>query len=97
MADESGIRTVLADKDSTSPRALSKALVILAVLTASTGCVYFNALYNANKIFKQGVKEIEQGRPGSGEDRDEALCHVRDGIVIIPRAQEVPAGTEIVV
>ncbi len=70
MAGGSGIRTVLtvlADRHLATPRALSQALVILAALTASTGCVYFNALYNANRIFSQGAKEIERGRTASGQ------------------------------
>lgn len=66
MAGGSGIRTALADRDSAPPRASFKILVILLALTASTGCVYFNSLYNANKIFNQGVKEIEQGRDTNG-------------------------------
>jgi len=66
MVGGSGIRTALADSDSTPLRAPFKILVFLTALTASTGCVYFNSLYNANKIFNQGVKEIEQGRDTNG-------------------------------
>jgi hypothetical protein len=66
MAGESGIHTVPADRGHTPPRVLSKILVILAALAATTGCVYFNSLYNANKIFKQGTKEYEEGRASNG-------------------------------
>jgi len=66
MAGESGIRTVPADRVPTPPRIPIKSLVILVALTATTGCVYFNSLYNANRIFKQGAKEIEEGRFSNG-------------------------------
>ncbi|MEE9132605.1 MAG: hypothetical protein V3U13_03510 [Gemmatimonadota bacterium] len=66
MAGGSGIHTVPADRASGLPLTRLQALVLVAVLAASSGCVYFNALYNANKIFDQGVKEFEEGRDSNG-------------------------------
>ncbi len=66
MAGGSGIRSVPADRASGPPLTRLRALVLVAVLAASSGCVYFNALYNANKIFDQGVKEFEEGRDSNG-------------------------------
>ncbi|MFQ5808682.1 MAG: sugar phosphate nucleotidyltransferase [Armatimonadota bacterium] len=57
-------------------------------------CRIEGAIVDKNVRIGEGV--TIQGNPGSGEDRDEPLYSVRDGIVIIPRMQEIPAGTEIV-
>lgn len=40
--------------------------MLTAGAAAASGCVYFNTYYNANRLFKQGVKEIENGRASSG-------------------------------
>jgi len=63
-------------------------------LGIGTGCRIEGAIIDKNVRIGEGV--TIQGQPGSGVDRDEALYYVRDGIVIVPRAQEVPAGTQIV-
>ncbi len=46
------------------------ALIFVVLLTAGTpavsGCVYFNTYYNANRLFQQGVNEIEEGSGSSG-------------------------------
>ncbi len=59
------------------------------------GCVLRGAIIDKNVRIGEGVR-IE-GRPGSGVDQDGQWHCVRDGIVIIPRSQVVPPGTEIVV
>ncbi|NIR43892.1 MAG: outer membrane protein assembly factor BamD [Gemmatimonadetes bacterium] len=38
-----------------------------AVVVTAAGCVYFNRLYNANRLFEMGRREIEAGRVGSGQ------------------------------
>ena len=55
-------------------------------------CRIEGAIVDKNVHIGEGV--TIQGQPGNGVDRDESLYHVRDGIVIIPRAQVVPAGTK---
>lgn len=42
------------------PTALAAACVALA------GCVYFNALYNANRLYERGRKEVRAGNESSG-------------------------------
>lgn len=39
--------------------------LVLAAFTAAS-CVYFNAFYNANRLFERGRQEIELGNEGSG-------------------------------
>jgi glucose-1-phosphate adenylyltransferase len=56
-------------------------------------CRIEGAIVDKNVRIGEGV--TIRGRPGSGHDRDESLYCVRDGIVIIPRAEVVPAGTHI--
>ena len=63
MVGGSGRRTVPADSAATT---LNRFILgVLLVLTSA--CVYFNAVYNANRLFEQGRKDIENGRTGSGE------------------------------
>ncbi len=33
----------------------------------AAGCVYFNQLYNANRLYSQGVSDMEAGRAGGGQ------------------------------
>lgn len=40
--------------------------VALALALAIAGCAYFNALYNANRLFDRGRKEIRAGNESSG-------------------------------
>ncbi|KPK65687.1 MAG: hypothetical protein AMS21_04140, partial [Gemmatimonas sp. SG8_38_2] len=67
MAGGSGTHTVRADRASSpsSPRSLAF-ILLLAVLAATSGCVYFNSLYNANRLYSQGVKEIDADRESNG-------------------------------
>jgi hypothetical protein len=41
-------------------------VVLLACLISAPACVYFNALYNANKEFEAGRRDVEEGRRSSG-------------------------------
>ncbi|HSG82222.1 MAG TPA: hypothetical protein VLC48_08235 [Gemmatimonadota bacterium] len=42
-------------------------LIISAAVATAAGCVYFNQLYNANRLFEQGRSDVESGRTGSGQ------------------------------
>lgn len=67
MAGGSGTHTVRANRaSSSSPPRFQAFILILSVLTATSGCVYFNALYNANRLYSQGVKEIDADRESNG-------------------------------
>lgn len=44
----------------------SSSLLLLPLCVLAAGCVYFNALYNANQLFDQGKSQIEEGREGAG-------------------------------
>jgi len=65
MVGESGLRTAPADRTCGPTRTALPVILIVAVTTA-TACVYFNAYYNANRLFDQGRREIERGRESSG-------------------------------
>lgn len=65
MVGGSGLRTVPEDR-AAHPQHIPTIALILIASSAVTGCVYFNALYNANRLYDQGVREIEEGREGSG-------------------------------
>lgn len=41
-------------------------VVLVAGLAALVGCAYFNALYNANRLYERGRKEIRSGNEGAG-------------------------------
>ena len=58
-------------------------------------CRIEGAIVDKNVRIGEGV--TIRGKPGNGEEREESLYSVRDGIVILHRAQVVPAGTEIAV
>lgn len=40
--------------------------LLVAGLLAVAGCAYFNALYNANRLYEQGRKEIRSGNESAG-------------------------------
>lgn len=69
MGGESGLHTARTGRGSgdpiTKPRRTAVQVIILLSIWASA-CVYFNALYNANRLFDQGQNEIEAGRTGAG-------------------------------
>lgn len=65
MVGGSGLRSALADSARSSTHAFPSALALLTTLT-TLGCVYFNSLYNANRLFDQGAREIEEGRESTG-------------------------------
>ena len=65
MVGGSGLRTALADRAYGVARTALQVIVV-AALTTATACVYFNAYYNANRLFDRGRREIEQGRESSG-------------------------------
>jgi hypothetical protein len=66
MVGESGLPTGPADRGLAQRLRSLRVILLLAVLSSASGCVYFNALYNANRLFNQGVDEIEDGRESSG-------------------------------
>ncbi len=66
MVGGSGLRTIPADRDRRSHLPFLRVLTFAAAVSTAAGCVYFNALYNANRLYDQGVDEIEAGRVGSG-------------------------------
>lgn len=63
MVGGSGPRTVPADSAYTT---LTR-FILGVLLVFTSACVYFNAVYNANRLFEEGSKDIEQGRTGSGQ------------------------------
>jgi hypothetical protein len=68
MVDESGLRTARAGKSrSQLLSAAIRILILSAALVTAAGCVYFNQLYNANRLFVDGRKDIEEGRVGAGQ------------------------------
>ena len=66
MADGSGLRTARANKTRGATRRHLPFVVLLACLILAPACVYFNALYNANKAFEAGRRDVEEGRLSSG-------------------------------
>ncbi len=66
MVGGSGLRTIPADRVRRAHHPFRRLLVLAAAVSTTAGCVYFNALYNANRLYDQGVDEIEGGRAGSG-------------------------------
>ncbi len=53
-------------KRSATPRPFIPVVFIVAAPILAAGCVYFNALYNANRLFDQGRTEIEDGFESRG-------------------------------
>jgi tetratricopeptide (TPR) repeat protein len=66
MVGGSGLPTTAATRGHGLLRSTLAIPIIAVALTAATGCVYFNALYNANRLFDQGSAEIEDGRVAAG-------------------------------
>ncbi len=66
MAGGSGIPTVRVDKRRHPIRAFISVVLLAIAVPLAAGCVYFNTYYNANRLFQQGIKEIEEGRASSG-------------------------------
>ncbi|MCX7599238.1 MAG: glucose-1-phosphate adenylyltransferase [Armatimonadetes bacterium] len=67
----------------------------LPPLGIGPGCQISGAIVDKNT--RLGESTVIRGRPGCGLDLDEALYHVRDGIVVVPRGVVLPPGTHIVV
>jgi len=67
----------------------------LPPLGIGPGCTITGAIVDKNT--RLGEATFIQGRPGCGLDLDEALYHVRDGIVVVPRGVVLPPGTRIVI
>ncbi len=65
MVGGSGLRTAPADRAYGLART-ALTVILVAALTTATACVYFNAYYNANRLFDRGRREVEQGRESSG-------------------------------
>ncbi|UCC47768.1 MAG: hypothetical protein JSV41_09795 [Gemmatimonadota bacterium] len=61
----SGLRTAPADR-AHGPIRTALPILVIAAVTAATACVYFNAYYNASRLFDQGRREIEEGRESGG-------------------------------
>lgn len=66
MVGGSGLHTIPAVRRSRPHFPFRKTLFIAAAVSTVAGCVYFNALYNANRLYDEGVAEIDAGRTGSG-------------------------------
>lgn len=66
MVGGSGLHITPAVRRSRTHSAFRETLLIAAAVSSVAGCVYFNALYNANRLYDEGVAEIEAGRTGSG-------------------------------
>lgn len=66
MVGGSGLPTIPADRVRRAHPPVRWFLIVAAAVLPAAGCVYFNALYNANRLYNQGVAEIEAGREGSG-------------------------------
>jgi lipoprotein NlpI len=66
MVGGSGLRIVPAGSAHRHRYPFRKVIVAAIPFLATASCVYFNALYNANRLYDQGVEEIEQGRDASG-------------------------------
>jgi tetratricopeptide (TPR) repeat protein len=81
MVDGSGLRTGPAVEVSRLRLFTFRLLLVAAALTAATGCVYFNAFYNANKLFKRGVEDIEDGRESAGRMNLESSIEKAERIV----------------
>lgn len=62
-------------------------------LGIQAGCRIEGAIIDKNVRIGESV--VIRGRPGSGIDSDHETYHVRDGIVIVPRSQVLPAGSRI--
>ena len=67
MVGGSGLHTIPAVRRSRPHFPFRKTLFIAAAVSTVAGCVYFNALYNANRLYDEGVAEIAAGRTGSGQ------------------------------
>lgn len=66
MVGGSGRPTARVDRLRHPPRKLICVVLLVAAAPAAASCVYFNTYYNANRLFQEGVKEIEEGRGSSG-------------------------------
>lgn len=66
MVGGSGLHTIPAVRRGRPQPPFRKTLFIAAAASTVAGCVYFNSLYNANRLYDEGVAEIEAGRAGSG-------------------------------
>lgn len=66
MVDGSGLPTAPAVEARGRLFFPSALLLYLCVSIPAAGCVYFNALYNANRLFDEGQSQIEEGREGAG-------------------------------
>ena len=80
MVGESGQRT---DPAVNRHRNRARQLIALVGLVAASGCVYFNAVYNANRLFREGRSDIHNGRIATGQ----ASLHTS-----IQKAERVVAG-----
>lgn len=80
MVGVSGLRTAPADR-ALGPTRTALPLLVIAAVTTATACVYFNAYYNAGRLFDQGRQEIEQGRESSGRMTLGTSIEKAEGIV----------------
>jgi hypothetical protein len=83
MVGGSGLRIVPAGSGHRHRYRFRKVIVAAIYLLATASCVYFNALYNANRLYDQGVEEIEQGRNASGQAALGASIEKAEGIVAL--------------
>jgi tetratricopeptide (TPR) repeat protein len=81
MVGGSGLRIAPAGSGHRHRYPFRTVIVTALSFLATASCVYFNALYNANRLYDQGVKEIEQGRDASGQAALGASIEKAEGIV----------------
>ncbi len=67
MVDGSGLRTTQADSSRGLSSTALRIIVLSVAVMVAAGCVYFNQLYNANRLYSQGVSDMEAGRAGGGQ------------------------------
>jgi tetratricopeptide (TPR) repeat protein len=66
MGGGPGRHTARAGRRARAPRPAVKLVILGIALSAASGCVYFNALYNANRLYNQGRDEVERGQQAAG-------------------------------
>jgi tetratricopeptide (TPR) repeat protein len=81
MVGGSGLRTTQADSSRGPSSSALRVIVVSLALSATAGCVYFNQLYNANRLYSQGVSDLEAGRAGAGQSLLSEAIQKADKIV----------------
>ncbi|UCC73751.1 MAG: hypothetical protein JSV86_04100 [Gemmatimonadota bacterium] len=81
MVGGSGLPTAQAGRIKSPAQVLPQILLFFATLTSASGCIYFNSYYNANQLFEQGLRDIEEGRESTGRSTLAASIEKAEGIV----------------